>query len=132
MNEPVKVRVGDSIQTEIEVRGHRMLADEPPEKGGTDEGPAPGELFLGSLAACTAMTLRMYANLKEWPLTGVDIEIEQERVKEDDRDFPRITMKLTLHGDLDEKQAERMKYIARRCPVHRTVTESPEVVHVFE
>jgi len=128
MNEPVRVTVRDSIRTGIEARGHRMIADEPPDKGGTDEGPTPTEMFLGGLAACTAMTLRMYATMKEWPLTGVDIEVGQERVKEDGRDFPRITMKLTLTGDLDEKQVERMKYIAHRCPVHRTVTESPEVV----
>jgi putative redox protein len=107
------------------------MADEPPDKGGEDRGPAPGELFLGSLAACTAMTLRMYANVKEWPLEGVDIEVSQERVKEDGREFPRITMKLNVRGPLDEDQRERLKYIAGRCPVHRTVTENPEVVHEF-
>jgi putative redox protein len=109
-----------------------MVADEPADKGGADEGPTPGELFLGSLAACTAMTLRMYANVKKWPLEGVDVDISQERVKEEDRDFPRITMNLTIHGDLDDDQIERLSYIAGRCPVHRTVTENPETIHNFE
>ena len=127
MNGPVNVSVKDSIQTRIEIRGHSFVADEPPEKGGTDVGPTPGELFLGSLAACTAMTLRMYATMKKWPLEGVDIEIEQERTD----DGPVITMKLSVHGDLDDGQIERMKYIARRCPVHRIVTEDPKVVHEF-
>ena len=131
MNQPVIVKVRDTVRTEIEIRSHRITADEPAEKGGEDQGPAPGEMFLGSLAACTAMTLRMYANVKEWPLEGVDIEVEQERVKEDGREFPRITMRLTVHGDLDESQVERLKYIARRCPVHRTVTENPVVLHEF-
>jgi putative redox protein len=131
MSETVKVSVEDSILTGITIRGHEIRADEPPDKGGEDRGPSPGELFLGSLAACTAMTLRMYANVKEWPLEGVDIEASQERVKEGDRDFPRITMKLNVRGNLDEDQVERLKYIARRCPVHRTVTENPEVVHEF-
>jgi putative redox protein len=127
MNGPVKVSVKDSVRTAVEIRGHSFVADEPPDKGGSDEGPTPGELFLASLAACTAMTLRMYANVKEWPLEGVDVSIEQERTD----DGPLITMKLGLSGDLDDSQVERMKYIARRCPVHRTVTEDPKVVHEF-
>lgn len=127
MSEPVKVSVGEGLRTRIEVRGHSIVADEPPAKGGTDEGPTPGELFLGGLAACTAMTLRMYANVKEWPLEGVDVTVAQERTD----DGPLITMKLSVRGDLEESQIERLKYIARRCPVHRTVTEDPKVVHEY-
>ena len=141
MSEPVKrvtVKLAEGLRCSLEIRDHVLVADEPEDKGGKDEGPTPTELFLTSLGACTAMTLRMYAKVKDWPLESVEIDLEHVWVtreewadwpegEERDR-LPRITKKIRVKGDLDEKQLERLHYIARRCPVHRTVTENPVVV----
>ena len=133
-----RVSLSEGLKVSIEAGGHRLIADEPEDKGGGNEGPTPTEMFLSGLAACTAMTLRMYANVKKWDLGTVDIEISQawvtreewpefpeaeERVK-----VPRITRRIRVTGDLDEKQMERLHYIANRCPVHRVVTENPYIV----
>jgi len=141
MSDRVKVTVGKELRTDVEVRGHRIVADEPEAKGGTDEGPTPGEIFLSGLAACTAMTLRMYANLKELSVEKIEVEAEQTRVPRAEvdeppdgverDDYPKITMKIRVTGDLEEKMRERLHYIARRCPVHRVVTENPIVTHEF-
>ena len=134
----VTVSITEGLQVSIEAASHHLIADEPEDKGGTDLGATPTEMFLASLGACTAMTLRMYANVKKWDLAGVEIEVSQAWVtREDWPDFPedevrdkvpRITRQIRIIGDFDEKQMERLQYIANRCPVHRVVTENPYVV----
>jgi uncharacterized OsmC-like protein len=138
----VKVSLTDGLQVAIEAGHHHFLADEPLENGGTDGGPTPTELFLGGLAACTAMTLRLYANVKKWPLAKVEVELTQAWVtrdewaefpEDDERDrVPRILREIRVTGDFDEKQMERLTYIANRCPVHRVVTENPYVVDTLK
>lgn len=134
----VRVALEDGLRCTLEVRGHRLVADEPPDKGGTDEGPTPSEMLLLSLGSCTAMTLRMYANLKQWPLESVEVELEHAWVTPEEwedwpegderKRLPRIRRKIEVKGDLTEEQRERLLYIAGRCPVHRTITEGPVVV----
>jgi putative redox protein len=134
----VNVSLDDGLLCANEVRGHEVLSDEPEGVGGTDKGPTPTELLLAGLGSCVAMTLRMYAKQKDWPLAGVDVELTHERVKRDEaEDWPegeerkkifRIERKIRIRGDLDESQVERLRYIARRCPVHRTITENPHVI----
>jgi putative redox protein len=133
-----KVSLTEGLEVSIEAAGHHLIADEPEEKGGGNRGTTPMHYFLTGLGACTAMTLKMYANVKKWDLGKVDIELTQAWVtREDWPDFPedeerdrvpRITRKIRVSGDLDEKQMERLHYIANRCPVHRVVTENPYVV----
>jgi len=132
------VSLTEGLKVSIDASGHLLIADEPEDKGGTNEGPTPTQYFLAGIGACTAMTLRMYANVKKWDLGKVDIEVCQQWVTRDEwpefpadeeRDrVPRITRKIRVSGAFDEKQMERLKYIANRCPVHRVVTENPYVV----
>jgi putative redox protein len=111
-------------------RTHAFYADEPEEADGNDLGPTPYELLLWALGACTAMTLRMYAHRKGWPLADVVVHLRHHRVHADDCvncDDPsaridRIERAITLVGPLTAEQRARLLEIAARCPVHRTLT----------
>lgn len=113
---PVTVVLGpDDFPTTIEARGHVARADEPVSKGGTDAGLEPMELLLGSLGACTAITLRMYARRKGWPLDGVHVDLGF-----DDEQGPRlIHMAVRCEGDLGPEERARLLEIANACPVHK-------------
>lgn len=120
----------DNYKAEIDASGHRLIADEPTDLGGTDTGPDPYALLLSSLAACTLMTLVMYSQRKEWPLESAEVELSHERIHAADcadceskeGKVSRIRRQLTFHGDLDANQRARLLEIADRCPVHRTLT----------
>lgn len=109
---------------------HRLMADEPRAYGGTDLGPNPYDLLLMSLGACTSMTLRLYANHKQWPLDDVRMRLAHKRVHEEDceecdggeRRMEIIDVQIELSGDLKPGQRERLLEVARRCPVNRTLT----------
>lgn len=96
---------------------HEFAADEPMDNGGTDTGPAPDELLEASLASCTAITLRMYADRKEWKLTTIEVTVSLER--KDNKTI--FTRSIQLEGDLDETQRERLLQIAKACPVSKTL-----------
>jgi putative redox protein len=104
--------------TEIRIGPHYILADEPAENGGDDTGPKPHDFLLAALGACTSMTLRMYAQRKGWPLTGVHVHLTQEAIEGEHR-FHRT---IELEGALDDEQRARLLEIANKCPVHRTLT----------
>ena len=108
---------------EVEIREHVVISDEPRSVGGADEGPSPQELVAGALAACTAITLRMYAERKGWGLGGLEVAVEAEP---GDRDAcGPFTVVLRLPKELSEEQVRRLRVIAGKCPVHRTLA-SPE------
>ena len=117
------------FRTGVAVRQHTLVADEPTEVGGTDEGPTPYDLLGAALGACTAMTLRMYADRKKWPLTGITVHVEHDRIHADDCAYceteddhiDRLSRVITLDGPLDDEQRSRLVEIADRCPVHRTL-----------
>ena len=106
---------GDRYRTEIVVGGHALVADEPPALGGGGVGPAPYDLLLASLGACTAITLRMYADRKGWPLESLDVALRLHGKEE-----RRIDRTLTITG-LDDEQMARMADIAERTPVTLTL-----------
>ncbi|HEX2812509.1 MAG TPA: OsmC family protein [Sphingopyxis sp.] len=109
-------RIGkDRYRTEIEVGGRPLVADEPPALGGQGAGFAPYDLLLASLGACTAITLRMYADRKGWPLETLEVGLRLHGVE--DR---RIARTLTIAG-LDEEQKARLADIAERTPVTLTL-----------
>lgn len=112
---------------------HTLVADEPRAWGGTDQGPTPYDLLLAGLGACTAMTLRGYAERKEWPLGRVTISLQHDKIHAKDCEgcetsegkVDRISRTLMLEGDLSESRRKRLLEIADRCPVHQTlVTET--------
>ena len=121
--------VEDNFTTSIQTKNHTFIADEPASIGGSDFGPSPYEYLNAGLAACTAMTLKMYAERKKWDLKEVFVYLSHSRKHSDDLnvevDKPKyldhISKKLKFVGDLDEKQKERLKEIASRCPVHKTI-----------
>jgi putative redox protein len=117
---------------------HTFVADEPTSvPGGTDTGPGPYDLLLAALGTCTAMTIRMYATRKDLPLERVSVALVQEHVHADDltacvgggedcmRQFAR---EITLVGDLDDAQRQKLLEIANKCPVHRTLEAGAQVV----
>ena len=126
-----------------QARHHAWSADEPESLGGQDQGPSPYELLLGSLSACTALTLRIYAEHKGFSLESVDVESTFARERgsdcaecDDDSDALHavIRTRVVIRGELDDAQRQRLTEVASRCPVHRTLEGGPVMVEtvVFE
>jgi len=112
------------FQHRIHAGAHEITADEPLSMGGNDTGLAPYDLLRAALGVCKAMTLRMYADHKNWPLEGVDIYLSHETGKDGDGNKThRFSCDITLRGDeLTEEQRGRLIEIADKCPVHKTLT----------
>jgi putative redox protein len=140
MNEVrVKLTMKEGFRTQITAGAHTLIADEPKEAGGTDEGPSPYELLLAALGACTAMTLKMYVERKKLPITDVEVSLTFDRIHIDDcescvkeerlndQEVQHISRLIYVTGDVTEEQKERLLYIAGRCPVHVTLHSNPHV-----
>lgn len=116
----------------VSVGPHRLQGDEPVSAGGRDVGPDPYELLLAALGSCAGITVRMYADRKQWPLEGVHIELSYARVHAEDcarcnegiELVDGIEMELSFFGELSESQRQRLAEIANKCPVHRTLESS--------
>ncbi len=114
----------------VTVGPHELAADEPASDGGADTGPNPYDLLLASLGTCTSMTIRMFAQRREWPLRGVTVRLRHSRIHAADCDncetesgrIDHIQRDIELEGDLDADQHAKLMSIAEKCPVHRTLT----------
>lgn len=108
-------------QQEIQAGPHTILADEPRSLGGDGTGPTPISLMLGALGACTSMTLKMYADHKGLPLSGVDVFLSHEQREGKDH----IDREIVIHGaGLSTEQRQRLMEIADKCPVHKMLSGS--------
>jgi putative redox protein len=112
-------RVDGRLEQRVEIRGHRLTADEPRDHGGEDSGPSPQELLAASLASCTAITMEMYAQRKGWDVGDIAVNVNYEPAQ---RGSPtRFKMTFELSKELPEEQRERLMQIAAKCPVHRAL-----------
>lgn len=118
------------FRTEVNADGHAIVADEPRSVGGTEAGPTPYDLLGAALAACTSMTLQMYARRKKWALDAATATVRHNKIHArdcadcssvDDARVDVFEREVAVEGDLDESQRARLAEIADRCPVHRTL-----------
>ncbi|HLG34627.1 MAG TPA: OsmC family protein [Bacteroidia bacterium] len=127
---PVKINRAKAVtgsanyRTAITIREHTIIGDEPLKAGGNNEGPTAHELLVASLASCTSVTLRMYADKKGWKLNRVEVDAEMQRITESGVQRNIIVTKITLDGDLDDEQRKRLLDISGKCPVHKTLRSS--------
>tara|TARA_B110000285_G_C15056918_1_gene580090 strand:- start:226 stop:1443 length:1218 start_codon:yes stop_codon:yes gene_type:complete len=121
--------IEDNFTTSIQTKKHSFIADEPKSVGGDDFGPSPYDYLSAGLAACTVMTLKLYAERKKWDLQEVFVYITYSKKHSDNLNidvdaptrFDHLTKKLKFIGNLDKKQTQRLKEIASKCPVHKTL-----------
>ena len=116
---------------DVEVDGHVLVVDEPTEEGGTNEGPSPTRLLAASLASCTAITIGMYADRKEWDIEDLEVAVDFEGTPAG-AETAKFKIRLDLPDGLDEDQINRIRTIAAKCPVHRTLTGRVEIELVDE
>ncbi|GAA4238697.1 bifunctional alpha/beta hydrolase/OsmC family protein [Postechiella marina] len=131
--------VEDNFTTTIQSKRHSMIADEPVSVGGADFGPSPYEYLNAALIACTAMTLKMYAERKKWDLKEVFVYVTHSKKHSDDlgvqSDMPKyldyVNKKIKLIGNLDDAQKKRLKEISSRCPVHKSLVSQVVIDTTF-
>lgn len=107
------------FETEVEIRGHRFTIDETVEDGGKDLGPRPTELLAASLASCTAITIVMYADRKEWEVGAIEVAVDYKTPSVDAG--PSFDVRISVPAELSDEQRERILVIASKCPVHKTL-----------
>jgi len=128
------------FQQEIICGPHRLLADEPVKAGGLDSGPGPYDLLLAALGACTSMTVRLYADRKQFALRRTAVRLRHQKIHAADCAecetkegmIDRIERVLSFEGDLDAEQRARLVEIADKCPVHRTLKSEIDIRTVEE
>lgn len=126
----VVIRVGpEALLAEVRAGRHTYFVDEPVAAGGQDRGPTPYDLLLSALGACTAITLRLYATQKKWPLEGIEVQLSHQRVHRQDCDncempsemLEEVHKKLLLLGPLTPEQRQRLHNVSEKCPVQKTL-----------
>jgi len=132
----LEARIGaDGYRSDVIARQHRLSADEPESAGGSDAGPTPYEYLLAAVATCTAMTLRMYANRKQWPLESASVFVRQGRSYAKDCEdcvtqsvgMGRVERRIELSGPLTDEQRTRLLEIADRCPLKQSLARGIQV-----
>jgi len=108
---------------------HTLIGDEPQDIGGTDTGPRPSQLLALSLATCTAITVEMYADRKEWDVGELEVEVDYELNSDAGSRFEVL---IKVPGALSDEQMKRLKAIAGKCPIHRALVGDVEINDVVE
>ena len=112
-------RQREKLTHDVKAGNHHLTVDEPVESGGEDVGPSPQELLAAALASCTAVTMEMYAQRKGWDASGLGVDV---RYTPAERGCPtRFDLVLKMPPHLDDEQIEKLRVIAAKCPVHRTL-----------
>ena len=112
-------RQREKLTHDVKAGDHTFTVDEPVASGGQDEGPSPQELLAAALASCTAVTMEMYAQRKGWDTSGLTVDVQYTPAERGCPTKFELVLKMPAH--LDEEQIERLKVIAAKCPVHRTL-----------
>jgi putative redox protein len=122
----IQAQIGaNNYLTQIKSENHQLIADEPLNLGGQDAGMAPFELLAASLGACTSITLKMYANLKNISLQNIEVEVKLLADERNDKvQFIRF---IHLEGDLSPEIRQRMLKVANSCPVHKILSRQIEI-----
>jgi len=136
----VIVTSSENLKQVIKAGAHTFISDEPIEAGGYGAGPGPYELLLAALGSCTSMTLLLYARQKGFPLEAVEVKLNHARIHAEDcadcetKDgfVTRIDRSIKLSGPLSDQQRARLMEIARRCPVHRTLSAEISIKDTLE
>jgi uncharacterized OsmC-like protein len=134
----VTVQSKQNLQQEIISGVNQITADEPVSAGGDDKGFDPYSLLLAALGACTSMTLKIYARQKKWDLQSVHVTLRHEKIHAEDcaecetksGKLDRIWREIKIEGSLNEEQIARLREIAKRCPVHHTLTSEISIVDI--
>ena len=117
------------LRQEIQIGPHTTVSDVDEKIGGKDAGPTPHELLAAALAACTSMTVTMYATRKSWPLSKIEVSVDITKEEAGVAEFSRT---LTLTGSLDALQRERLLEIANHCPVHKLLISKISILTTLQ
>src|SRR5688572_6310755 len=117
----------DTYKTELKARTHTVIGDEPPDVGGNDLGPRPGDFLRMSLASCTAITLRMYANRKKMDVQKIQVTVSNGPTT----DKTVLQTDIKIEGMVTDEERDRLIQIAKRCPVHKMLTNPIEIEHTL-
>jgi len=113
-----------AYRTPISMGGHTVMADEPESLGGGDTGPTPFDLVAGALAACTAITLRMYSQRKNWPLENVVVQCELWQ----EAPVSEFRRTISIVGSLTDEQRQRLLQVANACPTHKLLASGANII----
>ncbi len=119
----------EKYTTTLFTENHAFLVDEPIEVGGANKAPSPLEYLAGALASCTAITIKMYAERKDWQLEEVSVKVDFQRNIQENTAFAR--KEIVLKGNISQEQKERLLTIAKQCPIHKILTNPVEIESVL-
>lgn len=118
----------DTYKTELRARTHSLIGDEPLDIGGKDLGPRPGDFLRMSLACCTAITLRMYANRKNMNVQQIQVSVSNGPTT----DTTLLQTDIRIFGNISDEEREGLMKIAKKCPVHKMLTQPIEISHTIQ
>lgn len=125
MKETTAITGREKYKTIIRSATNEIIADEPIELGGKDLGFEPGQLLTASLGSCTSITLRMYADRKEWNVEEISVKVT---LNDEDKNNPILMRIIEIKANLDEQQKSRLLTIANACPVHKLLSKGIEII----